>query len=188
MYRDGTLISVLSQNFDQQQLANFLSYKLSDNDLVFIQDAVKDVLRNMPQKAFNCTQISAIWAAIIGDHSSIPVSVICGDLHYKNKKIFVCKGPIPGTESGNDVIGEWDGHCWLEFGGYIADASFFRTIYYGNVPQEFRALVIHQFGEGRGSIIATPNQMKQNGFEFIPKYTLSELQINAIIQGIDNQK
>lgn len=184
MFRDQTLTAVLTQNFNREQIANFLSYQLSDDDMVFIQAAVKDVLRNIPQKAFNCTQISAMSAAIITDHSKIPVSVICGDLHYNNKKIFVCKKPLPTGEDGTDVIGEWDGHCWLEFAGYIADTSFFRTIYYGDVPQVLREMVLKQFGEGRGSIIATPKKMHQNGFEFIPRYSLSERQINGIIQGI----
>lgn len=184
MSRDQNLKAVLAQNLEQEQITNFLSYQLTEDDKAFIQTAVKDVLRNMPPKAFNCTQISAIWAAIIADHSTIPVSVICGDLHYNSKKIFVCKEPLPTGEERTDIIGEWDGHCWLEFGGFIADASFFRTIYYGSVPKTLKEMVVNQFGEGRGSIIATPEQLQQNGFEFIPKYRLSELQINGIIQGI----
>jgi hypothetical protein len=184
MFRDQDLAAVLAQNLDQEQVVNFLSYQLTEDDIAFIQSSVKDVLRNMPKKAFNCTQISAIWTAIITDHSKIPVSAICGDLHYNSKKIFVCNEPLPTGEDGTDIIGEWDGHCWLEFGGLIADASFFRTIYYGNVPKILKEMVISQFGEGRGSIIATPEQMKQNGLEFIPKYSLSERQINGIVQGI----
>ncbi|EDM37031.1 hypothetical protein PBAL39_04513 [Pedobacter sp. BAL39] len=184
MSRDQNLTAVLAQNLEHAQIANFLSYQLTEDDMAFIQAAVKDVLRNMPQRAFNCTQISAIWAAIIADHSKIPISVICGDLQYNSKKIFVCNEPLPTAEDGTDIIGEWDGHCWLEFGGFIADASFFRTIYYGNVPETLKEMVVNQFGEGRGSIIATPEQMQQNGFEFIPKYSLSERQINGIIQGI----
>lgn len=184
MFRDQNLKAVLAQNLGQEQIANFLSYQLTEDDMAFIQASVKDVLKNMPPKAFNCTQISAIWAAIVTDHSKIPVIVICGDLHYKGKKIFVCNEPLPTGEDGTDIIDEWDGHCWLEFGGLIADASFFRTIYYGNVPEVLKGMVINQFGEGRGSIIATPEQMQQNGFEFIQRYSLSERQINGIVQGI----
>jgi hypothetical protein len=184
MFRNQILTAALAQNLDQNQVQSFLSYHLTEDDMAFIQAAVKDVLMNMPQKAFNCTQISAMWAAIITDHSNIPVSVICGDLHYNSKKIFVCKEPFPDAEDGTEIVGEWDGHCWLEFAGLIADASFFRTIYYGNVPQSLREMVVTQFGKGRGSIIASPEQMQQNGFQFIPRYSLSERQINGIIQGI----
>lgn len=184
MFRDQNLTAALAQTLEQQEIERFLSYQLTTDDIAFVQAAVKDVLQNMPPKAFNCTQISAIWAAIIADHSKIPVSVICGDLHYNSKKIFVCKEPFPDGEDGTEIIGEWDGHCWLEFAGLIADASFFRTIYYGNVPQSLKEIVITQFGEGRGSIIASPEQMQQNGFQFIPRYSLSERQINGIIQGI----
>lgn len=188
MNRLLALKTALSQNLGDEQINHFLSYELNKEDIAFIQETVNDVLSNMEPKAFNCTQIAAIWAAIIIDHSNIPVSVVCGDLHYQGKRLFVCKEPLPSAEQGDDIKGEWDGHCWLEFGGYIADASFFRTIYYGNIPPHLKEVVIRQFGERRGSIIATAEQMQINGFDFIPKYTLSEIQINAIIQGIEQQK
>lgn len=184
MDRITALRTAILQNHSKAETKKFLTYQLTKDDIDFIQDAAKDVLRNMPPKAFNCTQTSAIWAAIIQDHSSIPVSVVCGDLQFLDKNIFVCKEPLPDPKNGNVINGIWDGHCWLEFGGLIADASFFRTVYYGEVPKEFKDLVVDKFGEGRGTMIATPQQMETNGFKYMPKYTLNNLQINGLINGI----
>lgn len=134
MKRTDTLKAALLQNYSAEDTDKFLKYQLTEKDLVFIQDIAKEMLGNMPSKAFNCTQISAIWAAMVEDHSEIPVAVICGDLHFTDKKIFVCKEPLPGPNQGSVIDGMWDGHCWLEFGGLIAEASFFRTVYFGEVP------------------------------------------------------
>ncbi|MDR6785290.1 hypothetical protein ABIE26_003989 [Pedobacter africanus] len=185
MERRTALKTALLQNYSAENAEKFLSYSLTKEDLAFIQDTAKEVLRKMPPKAFNCTQISAIWAAIIEDHSNIPVSVICGDLHFTDKKIFVCKEPLPGPEAGSVIDGIWDGHCWLEFGGLIADASFFRTVYFGEVPHQFKNLVIQKFGQGHGTIIATPEQMRTNELIYLPKYSLSDIQINGLINGIE---
>lgn len=184
MKRTEALKAALLQNYSVEDTDIFLKYRLTEKDLVFIQDTAKEVLRNMPPKAFNCTQISAIWAAMIEDHSEIPVAVICGDLHFIDKKIFVCKEPLPGPEQGCVIDGVWDGHCWLEFGGLIADASFFRTVYFGEVPYQFKDLVVEKFGTGKGTIIATPEQMLHNELIYIPKYSLSATQINGLINGI----
>lgn len=82
------------------------------------------------------------------------------------------------------IVGVWDGYCWLEFGGLIADASFFRTVYFGEVPDQFKNLVVKKFGSGSGTIIATPEQMLHNELLYIPKYSLSAAQIYGLINGI----
>lgn len=184
MDRNTALKTSLLQNYSIADIEKFFSYQLSQDEIAFVQDTAKEVLLNMPPKAFNCTQISAIWAAIIQDNSKIPVSVICGDLHFMNKKIFVCNSSVPIPEIGKEINDFWDGHCWLEFGGLIADASFFRTIYFGEVPNQLKQLIVDKFGNGKGTIIATPDNMLSNGFTYIPKYSLSNLQINGLINGI----
>lgn len=181
MDRIIALRAALLQNNSAEDTEKFLNYHLDQEDISFIQDTAKEVLRNMPPKAFNCAQISAIWAAIIQDNSKIPVSVICGDLIFASKKIFVCKSPLPVPEAGNIVDEVWDGHCWLEFGGLVADASFFRTVYFGEVPSQFKDMVIKKFGEGNGTVIATPEQMQFNELTYIPKFSLSTIQIDGLV-------
>jgi hypothetical protein len=72
MKRTEALKAALLQNYSVADTDIFLKYRLTEKNLVFIQDTAKDVLRNMPPKAFNCAQISAIWAAMIEDHSEYP--------------------------------------------------------------------------------------------------------------------
>lgn len=65
MDRIIALRAALLQNNSAEDTEKFLNYHLDQEDISFIQDTAKEVLRNMPPKAFNCAQISAIWAAII---------------------------------------------------------------------------------------------------------------------------
>ncbi|WP_086543639.1 hypothetical protein [Algoriphagus antarcticus] len=96
--------------------------------------------------------------------------------------MFVCTNPLPDPEFGNVENKVWDGHCWLEFGGLVADASFFRTIYFGDIPSQLRKDVVEKFGEGRGSLIGALQQMEFYELSYLPKYCLTNFQIDALIK------
>lgn len=182
MERIKALKAALAQNYSPAQIENFFAYSLSQDDELLIKETLEAALTIIPSKALACTQISAAWAVMIEDHSQIPVSVVCGDLSYLDTKLFVCHSPIP-TSTGSTIRGDWDGHCWLEYGGKIADASIFRTIYHGPVADRLKNQIKAQFGEDKGAIIATPEQMESNHFTYTPRYTLSKMQIDGIIAG-----
>ncbi|TKC06537.1 hypothetical protein FA048_15100 [Pedobacter polaris] len=184
MERVLELKSVLLDNYTINEVERFLSYQLTVQERNLILETLEAALINVPNKAFACTQISAAWAAMIQDHSRIPVAVVCGDLAYRDTKLFVCHSPIPILTTDEIFIQEWDGHCWLELGGMIADASIFRTIYQGRVSKTIKNQIIEQFGEGKGALIATPEQMSINNFTYSPKYTLNDIQINGILRGL----
>lgn len=63
MNRISKLRTAILQNHSKAEAEKFLTYQLTKADIDFIQEAAIDVLRNMPPKALNCTQMSAIWAA-----------------------------------------------------------------------------------------------------------------------------
>jgi len=86
--RGNTLTEVLRQNLSIEETERHLGYQLTQEELECIRNTAIDVLKNMPQKAFNYSQISTIWAVIIQDHSIIPVSDICGYLLFINRKLL----------------------------------------------------------------------------------------------------
>lgn len=184
MERTKALKEALIQNYSQTEIDQFFDYTITQIDLDLIQETLLAALANIPSKALACTQISAAWAAMIQDHSKIPVYVVCGDLSYFDTKLFVCHSPIPTSTSGRTIKEDWDGHCWLEFGGLIADGSIFRTIYQGQLSDKIKNQIKVQFGENRGAIIGTPEQLVGNHFTYTPRYTLSKMQIDGIITGL----
>lgn len=167
-----------------KKIEEFSAYQLSQDDMEFIKEVNVAVLSKIPQKAFNCAQLSALLGAIIYDHSDIPVIVMSGHLDYHERRIFNCKTPIPFSKDKVEINEIWDGHCWVEIPNFIIDNSIFRTIYYGNVPQILRNQIVQQFGEGRGTLTASIEQMNTIGFNYTPCFELNQDQINGLIKSI----
>ena len=180
MKQTKRLINIL----DNEKIEVFNSYQLSHEDIEFIKEVNMAVLSKIPQKAFNCAQLSALLGAIIYDHSDIPVVVMSGHLDYRGRRIFNCSSPIPYSKDKMEINEIWSGHCWIEIPNFIIDNSIFRTIYYGNVPQTLRSQIVHQFGEGRGTITASIEQMNTIGFNYTPCYELNQDLINGLIKSI----
>ena len=180
MTQTSRLIKIL----DKKEIEAFNSYILTTENIEFIRDVNEGVLRKIPQKAFNCAQLSALLGAVICDNSEIPVAVISGHLDYFEKRIFNCKSPIPYSTEKREINEVWDGHCWVELPNMIIDNSFFRTIYYGNVSSGLKDQIIKQFGSGKGTLIAPIEKMNTIGFNYTPCYELNQSQINGLIKSL----
>jgi len=169
---------------NQSQIDTFNSYTLTDDEIKFIKEVNEGVMLKIPQKAFNCAQLSALLGAIIMDNSNIPVFVISGHLDYSNQRLFNCKSPLPYSTDKKVINDIWDGHCWVELPGLIIDNSFFRTIYYGDMDGLIKNKVINKFGEGKGTLIATPVQMKSIELEYTPCFEVHNNLINGLIKSL----
>jgi hypothetical protein len=95
MTRNSVLRKVLKAIMTEKEIDSFFSYKITRDDMTFLQGATTDVLKNIRTKAFNCALMSALLGAVIFGHSEIPVAVVSGHLDYKSRRIFNCKKPIP---------------------------------------------------------------------------------------------
>jgi hypothetical protein len=177
---------VLKESLNAEGIKRFIRYKLTNDDKRFIVETALEVLKNCPPLAFNCAAMSSIWSAIIKDNSSIPVSVIAGNLSWMNKKIFSCNRNIPFSNNPITINEVWDGHCWLELGGFIADISLGRTVKYGNVPNDFRNNLKELFGVNFGLICAEPDTLGLKGLNYTPSYSLTDQQINGLINGFQH--
>ncbi len=181
MTRDSVLRETMKTVLNEKEIDSFFSYKITRGDMNFLQEATTGVLKNIPAKAFNCALMSALLGAVIFDHSKIPVVVVSGHLDYYSRRIFNCKKPIPYSTNKKVINEIWDGHCWVEICNLIIDISIFRTIYYGQVPQDLHKEIIENFGEGKGTIAGTQSELKKSGFIYSPCYCLTQDQINGLI-------
>lgn len=131
--------------------------------------------------------ISAGFVAALKSYYSIPAIAVIGDLYINGTPVFKCKKNIPTPSRDNPTIREhWDGHCWVEVGGYICDLSLFRSAYALKGPSLLKNFIINNFGEGKGAILLPLNNLPQ-GMDFIPKYVLNESQISGILSGLAEQ-
>jgi hypothetical protein len=77
----------------------------------------------------------------------------------------------------------WDGHCWIALGPYVGDASLFRTAYGLQEDSNLRSAVLDEFGPGRGLLLMPWAEAAKAGFEYIPKYVATEVELTGLIQG-----
>lgn len=121
MERNTQLRQALAQTKSKEEIDQFFNYQLSQSATDLLKGTAIEVFEKIPFKGFNCAVMNALRGAILQDHIDIPVSVIARSLINREKTIFQCIGPIPVPDKNMTIAEEWDGHCWLEFGGLIAD-------------------------------------------------------------------
>lgn len=157
--------------------------RFSLTDFESIKESAFFVLQNAPNQFGDCAALSAIWAAILEDQYNIPVVVVAGDLLINDVSVFKCYSNIPESISEN-YKSMWDGHCWIEINGYIGDISIFRTAYAIKNPSILKNFILNKFGKGRGMFFS-PKSTLEKEMKYIPKYVLTDTQINSLINGFE---
>jgi hypothetical protein len=144
-----------------------------------------EVLRHFPPMPGACAVMSAVWAARWQQvEKKTPVYVVAGALLVGAERVFGDESvEIDGAAAFGKSDPSWDGHCWLAFGGYVADVSIFRTAYSAYSPPALARHVIEQFGRGRGLQICTADDAAHAGFQYRPQYVLTDDQITGLFLG-----
>lgn len=184
MNRKNLLSQALKETLSSNQIEEFCSYKLSNDEISFVIDTAKQAQLAVEKKSFDCALLSALVAAAIQDNSKIPVALIGGDFSYKGSKLFKYNNNLNLNTLNEDFINkEFDGHFWIEIGGRILDLSIFRTLYSNKVPENLKKEIELRFGENKGIILGTPEEMLQHDFEYTPASSLSYDTITGLIKG-----
>lgn len=98
------------------------------NDLI---SAGHEVLQVFPPKAGACVMMSALYVGRLHDLGHRSARLIGGMLAIGDTIVFGRSGV---TKSFNRSNLDWDGHAWVTFGEYIADASLVTTAYHKDAP------------------------------------------------------
>jgi hypothetical protein len=180
------LSELIKQSYSEKESSTYVEYSLTQEDCKLIVESAKQVLLKFPSIPNCCAPMSAIWTAMIRDHTDIPVHMVAGNLDMMGKRIFGDNKNMPNmNQAFSESNLDWDGHCWVVFGDYIGDISLFRTVYSEQSPEWLRKMVRDRFDEGREMLLATPSQMLEHGLIYTPGYVLKDLQITGLIKSID---
>jgi len=182
--REDQLIQALREVLSKNEIEIFRQYKVSEQELQSITEVAKDILRRIPRTPYACAMMSALWGACIQDNTKVPVAVIAGHLDVNGRRVFQYKTAIP-TSTEERQIEQWDGHCWIEFGGHIGDISIFRTSASDLVPLVVRQYIETTFRSGKGVLVASPEYLKFHGLIYTPIRALSKLQIDGLVRGAE---
>jgi hypothetical protein len=152
-------------------------------DLHAVKDALAEtgklVLQKFPVMACACVPMSALWHELLLQRG-IDAPQLAGDLVVRGRFAFA-GGADP--ERAFSRSGVWDGHSWLSLGRYIADIAIFRTAYGAVEGSNLREAVLQEFGEGRGVLVMPGDDLTAKGFEYRPRYALTDEQAQASARG-----
>jgi hypothetical protein len=127
--------------------------------------------------------MSAVWVALIQDRLGLPAYCVAGDLIVEGRIIFGGLSDIELATAFDKSNPSLDVHCWLGFGEYVGDLSVFRTAYSPQGPKSLLKVVLEKFGPGKGLFLSTVQDAANAGLKYIPKYVLTEAQLNGLVRG-----
>jgi hypothetical protein len=180
-------ISALESVYSPEEIQNILDYKISEEEFNNIASMGRQLLRTIPTLPSVCVSMSSKWYEFIKFHTTIPVCVVTGHLKVQNQSLFTQKVPINSLPFDSETFEGWNGHCWIEFGGYIGDISIFRTVYAESFPHpNFRKWFLSRFGENQECLFAKVTDLEDAGLSYIPVNVLNESEITRLVDMLHN--
>ncbi|MBY0540593.1 MAG: hypothetical protein K2P52_04170 [Campylobacterales bacterium] len=153
------------------------------DDVEILKQTGIELLTEVPILPGLCAPMSARWAYILNKNYSIPAIVVAGNLKLNGNTIFNCNQNLPTKITSETFFKDiWNGHCWVEINGIIADISIFRTAAEISKSHDLNKY-FSNFGKNKGALIAKKNYIPCE-LEYIPKYVLSNMQIEALNNGL----
>lgn len=178
------LIELIEASYSVDEASRHRKFGTTQSQIEAVVALGKEILLNVPAMEGACTVMSALWTARIRDKLGFPAFCVAGNLIVEGKVIWgdaSTTEQVAGTFVGTTF--DWDGHCWVCIGDYVADLSIFRTAYSDMSPPHLREFVLRHYGKGRGMMIANSVGLADDGLAFVPKYVLGEAQLNGLISG-----
>lgn len=180
--REMKLSQLIARARGVKEAEKYASFVLSDTEC--LASTANELLESVQPSVGACASMSAAWVGMLKDHHNIPAVVVTGDLKIGNTRIFKCKKNIPEPKKIQEVYtGTWDGHCWMELNGLIGDISIFRTAYALGDESKLKKFVTSTFGQGRGAFVCHRSELPEQ-MRYIPKYVLTDRQIDSLIVGM----
>ena len=184
--RQRTLEKLIARDRGTPERDQYSTYMLPAPHVLV--ETARKFLAHIPPTFGACAMLSAGWAAFLRDNHNIPAIAVAGDLKVRGTKVFKCKENLPQPgQTGKVISRTWDGHCWLEVGGYVGDLSIFRTAYAIQQPSILKEFILEKFGYGRGALLCPERELHTLGMAYEPKYVLNENQINGLVAGLRAQ-
>ncbi len=185
--RQLQFISALEEVYSPEEIQNILDYEVSAEELNNIASMGRQLLTTIPTLPSICASMSSKWYEFIKFHTTVPVCVVTGHLGIQNQSLFTQKVPINSLPFDSENFDGWDGHCWIEFGGYIGDISIFRTIYADTFPHpNAKNWFLSRFGENQECIFAKVADLEVAGLSYIPVNVLSESETTRLVDMLHN--
>lgn len=136
--------------------------------------ACHDTLTAFPNLPGACVLISSMVAHRLEALTQIQAFVVAGALSVKRTPVFGNPERTHARSAFTNGNMDWDGHAWVMFGPYLADASIFRTAHSRKSPPLLASHIRSEFGTKGGAFICEWRKAPESGLRYSPQYVLTD--------------
>ena len=142
----------------------------------------ENITQNFEPVDGSCLYMSAMLAAMMNDHLPVEIRFVTGSLSVADSKIFDHHPIKPTLNQKTGVIGQWDGHAWVEVDDLIIDLSLFRTVFSKAASPRIQSIFEARFDRGTAYLIGQKHKLIEMGVEYTPFERLSDDNATIFIQ------
>lgn len=173
-------------------VANAYSKAVSDDVAGYVPDDAawdnferisREILQETYIEAGACTLMSALLAQRLTEALDRPFPVVAGALKLDGAYMYGSNKGFDGARTFSESAMDWDGHCWVLFGAFIADISLGRTARTGRCRALLTRAILSAFGDQVGLIAVTEAEARRVGLLYLPRYVLTPSQIGPLAGG-----
>ncbi|MEZ8197062.1 hypothetical protein [Vibrio cortegadensis] len=147
-----------------------------------IRYMAENITQNFKPVDGSCLYMSAMLAAMMNDHLPVDTRFVTGSLSVAESKIFAHQPIKPILSQKEGVIGEWDGHAWVEVDDLIIDLSLFRTVFSKTASPRIQSLFETRFERGTAYLVGQKHKLIEMGVVYTPLELLSDDDATIFIQ------
>jgi hypothetical protein len=180
----SSLSQLITESYDAKEAERALAFRPHEQSLRTLSGAGYELLRNFPYKPGACAMMTALLVQCIRDTTSYPIHAVAGGLLIDDQQVFGADPKANKMKGAFDATNmDWDGHCWVIFGSYIADASLCRTAHSPQSPRLLKERILTAFRTEAGMIAAPAEKFSAIGIRFDAKHVLTKREIEGLVNG-----
>lgn len=173
-------IQLITKSYSTNHAKKFTESNLHQDNTSKLKKSCQDIMQMLPPQPFQCALLSATLVEY-ARQAGIACYLAAGSLDFKGKRLF---NYDPIVEH-NNIVENWNGHCWVIFNGVIAEISLFRTSYSEEAPQWLTNMVSETFGRQSGCIIDTISGLESIGLVYTPHYIFDDLKLSGLLNSVE---
>src|SRR5262245_1022875 len=136
-----TLDELIRSSCSHEEYQRNSAFAPTDADMQTVLSVGHDVLKQTRFVPGACAPMSAIWTITLRRNYRLPAYMVAGALLCEGDYVFghdAEEVEVAASFSGTNL--DWDGHCWMAIGTWIADISLLRTARSDKCPPRLKEL------------------------------------------------
>lgn len=172
---------LVAASYGEAERQRYMNHEAREEEKLKAAQTGKEVLHASVRLPLACTFMTAAWVSRLRSEQGLPAYCVAGDLHVGRRPVFASGDRDVARRFDASTL-DWQGHCWLVLGNLIGDISVCRTAYAQPDGSHIKNSVLRTFGAGRGLFLMPRGILLEDGFEYTPKYVVTDRQMTALVE------